>query len=131
MTKPFCLTCASISSTQSLITSGLTGSLASFSTRLDIHASLQSVARTIVRRAPRVQDAVLHTVARAEISPIGERDAIARTADAHLLLIVHREPDVVCLGDHAVAFDACGRHDDAQHAHIGRLLREHAPGERL
>src|SRR5678816_1169983 len=88
MTKPFCLTCASISSTQSLMTSGRTGSLASFSTRLDIHASLQSVARTIVRRAPCVQEAVLHTAPLAEISPVSERDAIPRTADAHLLLIV-------------------------------------------
>src|SRR4029079_3670282 len=99
MTKPFSLTWASIRSTQSLITSGRTGSLASFSTRLDIHASLQSVARTIVRRPRGVQLGPTRDLL------VAERHAVARTAGAHLLLIRRREPRVVRLRGNRVAVD--------------------------
>src|ERR1041384_107455 len=99
MTKPFSLTWASIRSTQSLITSGRTGSLASFSTRLDIHASLQSVARTIVRRLRCVQLTTSDLL-------VAERHAVARATGAHLLLIPRREPRVIAHGGAAVAVDA-------------------------
>src|ERR1043165_2577409 len=125
MTNPFCLTWASIRSTQSLITSGRTGSLASFSTRLDIHASLQSVARTIVRGPRGVQLAAGRPLL------VAERHAVARTAGAHLLLIPRREPSVIAHCRAAIAVDTRRRDHDAQHADVAGVLCEHPAGDLL
>src|SRR4029079_12583242 len=126
MTKPFCLTWASIRSTQSLITSGRTGSLASFSTRLDIPRI--PAKRCAYHSAPTTGRPAGAPVA---WSLVAEGHAVTRTAGAHLLLIRRREPRVVAHGGAAVAVDARRRHHDAQHADVAGVLCEHPAGRLL
>src|SRR5689334_14074872 len=106
MMKPFCFTCASISSTQSATTVSRLGGLPRVSTSDDI-----------VNRVPRNGRVGL-------LRGLLERHAVAVAPGAHLLAIELRQPLVVLLRDHAVALDAVRRNDDPQHANIVRLLGE-------